>query len=226
MITDFKYAFRMLLKAPGFTCIAVLTLALGIGANSAIFSVADAVLLRPLPFKNPEQLVMIWGSLAREPQAKMTGSFPDFYDYRAQSQSFSSMAAFSRGGAILSGAGEPQELHGLAANGDIFRVMDVQSDDRSRIHCGGGEAGPAGRGRARARLMAARLWQQSKYPRSAGLLFRSQIDGHRSHAAGMEIPGRCGVERIHHAAGTTRGEECARNAARYSCASSDGSNLA
>lgn len=126
MITDLKYALRMLLKAPGFTIIAVLTLALGIGANSAIFSVVDTVLLRPLSFENPAQLVMIWGASPREPEAKMTGSFPDFYDYRAQSQSFSAMAAFSRGGAILSGAGDSQELRGLAANGDIFRVMDVQ----------------------------------------------------------------------------------------------------
>src|SRR5664279_538370 len=102
MITDLKYALRMLLKAPGFTIIAVLTLALGIGANSAIFSVVDTVLLRPLPFQNPEQLVMIWGASPREPEAKMTGSFPDFYDYRAQSQSFSAMAAYSRAGAVLS----------------------------------------------------------------------------------------------------------------------------
>ncbi len=126
MMTDFKYALRMLLKAPAFTIIAVLTLALGIGANSAIFSVVDAVLLRPLPFPHPDQLVMLWGAPPREPQAKMTGSFPDFYDFRAQSQSFTAMAAYSRAGAILSGAGETQELHGLAANGDIFRVMDVQ----------------------------------------------------------------------------------------------------
>ena len=125
MITDFKYAIRMLLKAPGFTTIAVLTLALGIGANSAIFSVVDTVLLRPLPFKNPEQLVTIWGTIAKEPAAKMTASFPDFYDYRAQSQSFTGMAAYARGSAVLTGAGEAQELRGMAANGDIFRVMEV-----------------------------------------------------------------------------------------------------
>ena len=126
MLTDFRYAIRMLIKSPGFTIVAVLTLALGIGANSAIFSVVDTVLLRPLPFKHSEQLVMIWGASPRTPEAKMSGSFPDFYDYRAQSQSFSAMAAFARAGAVLSGTGESQELRGLAANGDIFRVMDVQ----------------------------------------------------------------------------------------------------
>ncbi len=126
MITDLKYALRLLIKAPAFTVIAVLTLALGIGANSAIFSVVDTVLLRPLSFPQPDQLVMIWGASPRAPEAKMTASFPDFYDYRAQSQSFAAMGAYSRAGAVLSGAGEAQELRGLAANGDIFDVMGVQ----------------------------------------------------------------------------------------------------
>jgi len=61
MLTDLKYAFRMLIKAPVFAVIAIVTLALGIGANSAIFSVIDTVLLRPLPFKNPDEIVNIWG---------------------------------------------------------------------------------------------------------------------------------------------------------------------
>ncbi|MBA2242490.1 MAG: ABC transporter permease, partial [Chthoniobacterales bacterium] len=126
MITDLKYALRMLIKAPGFTLIAVLTLALGIGANSAIFSVVDTVLLRPLPFQKPEQLVMIWGTSAKEPNLKMTDSFPDFYDYRDQSQSFTAMAAYSRAGSVLTGAGEAQELNGVAVAGDIFGVLGIK----------------------------------------------------------------------------------------------------
>lgn len=80
MITNLKFAVRMLLKSPAFTIIAILTLALGIGANSAIFSVIDAVLLRPLPFKNPDEIVMIWGRYAND-QGPVRGnvhSYPDF----------------------------------------------------------------------------------------------------------------------------------------------------
>src|SRR5437763_15232402 len=98
MITDLKYALRMLLKAPTFTIIAVLTLALGIGANSAIFSVVDTVLLRPLPFKDPDQIVMAWGRYAND-SGTVHGnvhSFPDYLDLRDQSQSFSAMAAEPR----------------------------------------------------------------------------------------------------------------------------------
>ena len=126
MITDLKYALRMLLKAPGFTIIAILTLALGIGANSAIFSVIDTVLLRPLRFANPEQLVMIWGNSIREPSLRETDSFPDFFDYRDQSKSFSAMAAYSGAGTVLTGAGDAQELGGVAVSGDFFDVLGVQ----------------------------------------------------------------------------------------------------
>jgi putative ABC transport system permease protein len=123
MINDLKYALRMLLKSPAFTLIAVITLALGIGANSAIFSVVDTVLLRPLPFKNPDQLVMIWGNTTADPNARSTGSFPDFYDYRDQSRSFTAMAAYSGAGAVLTNAGEAHELQGVAVAGDIFAVL-------------------------------------------------------------------------------------------------------
>jgi putative ABC transport system permease protein len=126
MLTDFRYAFRMLLKSPGFTIVAVLTLALGIGVNSAIFSVVDTVLLRPLSFPDPDQIVMIWGTRTNVPNSRETDSFPDFYDYRAQSRSFSGMAGYSSAGTVLNGVGEAQELRGVAVNGDFFEVMGVQ----------------------------------------------------------------------------------------------------
>jgi putative ABC transport system permease protein len=127
MLSDLKYAFRMLLKAPGFTCIAVITLALGIGANSAIFSVVDTVLLRPLPFPKSEELAMIWSNnLTSEPDGRYPSSFPNFRDYRAQSGSFAAMGAYTGVGAVLKGAGEAKELSGVATDGDFFEALGVK----------------------------------------------------------------------------------------------------
>jgi len=126
MLSDFKYALRMLIKAPGFTGIAVLTLALGIGANSAIFSVIDTVLLRPLPFQNPDQLVMIWAHTAKNPKDKDVASIPDFIDYQEQSHSFGAVAAYTRAGSILSVTGESQPIEGLAVSSTLFDVLKTQ----------------------------------------------------------------------------------------------------
>src|SRR6202023_3552273 len=98
MLTDLKYAIRMLAKAPGFTIIAVLTLALGIGANSAIFSVIAAVLLHPLPFPKPNQLVAVWSRVAHDKFEKETESVPDYVDLRDQSQTHAALATFTRAG--------------------------------------------------------------------------------------------------------------------------------
>ncbi len=125
MLTDLRYALRMLAKAPGFTAIAVLTLALGIGANSAIFSVIDAVLLRPLPFLNPDQLVAVWGKHAPENE-KETDSIPDYVDFRDQSQTLDSLTAYTRAGAVITGSEEAREIVGVAVTSDVFRVLGVR----------------------------------------------------------------------------------------------------
>ena len=98
MLTDFKYAFRMLLKSPGFSLIAILTLALGIGANSAIFSVIDAVLFHPLAFKEPARLVAVWET-NRQPGAEANlrneVALGNFYDWRAENRVFQQIAALT-----------------------------------------------------------------------------------------------------------------------------------
>src|SRR5256885_6322476 len=128
MLTDLKYAFRMLIKAPVFAVIAILTLALGIGANSAIFSVIDTVLLRPLPFKNPDEIVDIWGRYAND-GGKVRGnvhSYPDYVDLRDQSQSFVAMATYTRTGGTLSLVEDAKALEGLAITPEVFDVLGVQ----------------------------------------------------------------------------------------------------
>ncbi len=127
MITDLKYALRMLLKAPAFTAIAVITLALGIGANSAIFSVIDTVMLKPLPFPDPDRVVMVWGHAPASSGGgdRNVHSFPDYVDFRDQSQSFAAIASYTRAGAVLTHGDESLELEGVAINAEIFDTLGV-----------------------------------------------------------------------------------------------------
>jgi len=125
---DLRYALRMLAKRPVFTAIAVITLALGIGANTAIFSVVNAVLLKPLPFPNPEQLVAV-GSLNPTEGSKdlKSVSFADFRDFRQTARSFESLAAHRGTRLALTGMGEAQSLQGREVSGDFFDVLGVKS---------------------------------------------------------------------------------------------------
>jgi hypothetical protein len=93
IIKDIRYGIRGLLKRPGFTIIALITLALGIGANTAIFSVVNAVLLRPLPFQDPEQLVIVWEDATFAGFPRNTPAPANYVDWKNQNQSFSDMAA-------------------------------------------------------------------------------------------------------------------------------------
>ena len=125
MIANLKFALRMLVKAPGFTAIAVITLALGIGANTAIFSVLDAVLLHPLSFPKPNELVAVWSYVARDSLEKETESIPDYVDLRDQSQTLQGLAAFTRTGAVLNRSEESRQLYGVAITSDIFPVLAI-----------------------------------------------------------------------------------------------------
>jgi len=115
----------MLRKDAGFTVIAVLTLALGIGANTAIFSILDAVLLKPLPFPEPQRLVAIWGTDSKNGEAHRAISYPDFTDYRDQNRSLEALAAYTDGTFTLTGNGDPAQLHGAIVSASLLSVLHV-----------------------------------------------------------------------------------------------------
>jgi hypothetical protein len=126
LMQDLRFAVRMLVKNPGFTVIAVLALALGIGANSAIFSVVNALLLRPLPYKHPEQLVMIWENATHLGFAKNTPSPANFLDWQKQNTVFAAMAAMTPRSFNLTGAGEPERLDGRRVSANLFELLGVK----------------------------------------------------------------------------------------------------
>src|SRR3954447_581650 len=125
MIQDFTYALRVLVKAPAVSVIAILTLALGIGANSAIFSVIETVLLKPLPFEKPEELVAVWSKVKGEVDRE-TNSFPDYADIREQSRTMQDLASYTLAGTVLGTGSDAHELRGIAITSEIFRALGVQ----------------------------------------------------------------------------------------------------
>ncbi len=126
MFQDLRFGLRMLLKHPGFSLIAIFTLALGIGANTAIFSVVNAVLLRPLPFAEPERLLWLGGWVGSDKEQGVTPA--DFLDYHEQSQSFAQLAASVSDGIAmnLSGGGEPERLKGGYVTANYLGVFGVK----------------------------------------------------------------------------------------------------
>ncbi len=125
LVQDLRYGLRMLAKNPGFTAVAVITLALGIGANTAIFSVVNAVLLRPLPFKDAERLVTVWGKNLQKGIDTGLVSPADFADWRGQNRVFEEMAASDDAMYTLTGAGEPVSMLGYQFSANLFHVLGV-----------------------------------------------------------------------------------------------------
>ena len=123
MISDFKYALRTLAKTPGFTIIAVVTLALGIGGNTAIFSIVNAVLLNPLPFPHPEQLVALHESKPNFDRGSI--SYPNFLDWQKDNRTFSGMAITRLYGFSLTGKGEAEQVNAELITRNFFSLLGV-----------------------------------------------------------------------------------------------------
>jgi putative ABC transport system permease protein len=128
LLQDLRYAIRMLLKNPGFTLVAVLTLALGIGANTAIFSVVNTVLLKPLPYPNPGSLVKIWTHFTGIglPNDQNWFSAPELRDVQLQNRSFSDITVISQGTFSLGVSGNPQSLNGATVSPTFFNLLGVR----------------------------------------------------------------------------------------------------
>ncbi|MDQ3805975.1 MAG: ABC transporter permease, partial [Acidobacteriota bacterium] len=124
---DLKYAVRVMLKQPGFTVVAVVTLALGIGANTAIFTVVDAALLRSLPYREPERLVHLWEAKQNRDFDRREASYPDFLDWRAQTgEVFEGVAGYVNRGFTLTGEGGPERVMGAAVTSNFFDLLGVE----------------------------------------------------------------------------------------------------
>ena len=125
IIQDIKFGLRMLLKSPSVSIVATIALALGIGANTAIFSVVNAVLLRPLPFPNSESLMSLWETNVQRGGIRGSHSYPNFFDIRSQNTSFDHVAAYHNADYVMTGRGEPVRLQGLVTTADLFPLLGV-----------------------------------------------------------------------------------------------------
>ena len=127
MFADLRYALRSLLKQPGFAAVVVITLALGIGASTAIFSVVNGVLLRPLPFANADRLHVIWGNYSALNISRLRAKAAEYDDYAKQTQVFDSVAAYSNHSFNMSGTSEPERIRGAYVSANLFPMLETQA---------------------------------------------------------------------------------------------------
>jgi putative ABC transport system permease protein len=151
---DIRYGLRMMAKRPGFTVVAVFTLALGIGANSAIFSVVNGVLLRPMPLEDPDRLIKIWETFL--PGGQGTASAPNLKDWREQNTVFNGITAYQFSSLNLRGQESPERLSGATVSPNFFDVVGVRPQLGRAFQTGEDEAG-----RNRVALLSHRLWQRA-----------------------------------------------------------------
>ena len=183
---DIKHVLRSLVNAPGFTLVAVLTLALGIGANSAIFSVVYTVLLKPLPFPEPESLVRIWETRPARGWERV-GVSPNFWDYREQNKTFEGLAAMARGKDLtLIGEGFPEQVSSAQVTAGFFPLLGIRPVLGRTFLTGQGELSAANR-----ELLLSHEFWRTKFASEQGVVGASiTLDGESHTVVGVLPPGR------------------------------------
>ena len=181
LFQDLRYGARVLLKKPGFTVIAVVTLALGIGANTAIFSIVNAVLLRPLPFKDPDQLVWIW---AMVPKLSQTNHSPvELLAYQTAQSSFVDITSYRRMSFTLTGSAEPELIPGIIASSNYFSLLGVTAAHGRTFQP---DEGP---GAARVAVVSDGFWR-TRYGEDPELIGRTlTLNGESVPVIGIMPPG-------------------------------------
>jgi putative ABC transport system permease protein len=188
LFQDLKYALRTLRRTPVFTLAAVACLALGIGANTAIFSVIDGVLLRPLPFRDPSSLVMVWETDPRRGVDRNVASPANYLDWRAQNSSFAEMGTYIDWRANLTGVDEPIEVARSIATATFFRVLGV-APELGRVYTPEEDV-PNG---PNVVVLSHRLWQRQFGARAEAVGARLQLDGRPFTVIGV-MPASFGIE--------------------------------
>ena len=185
LVQDIRYGARQLLRSPGFMLVAVVTLALGIGANTVVFSVVNAVLLQPLPFPRSERLVLVWETDVRRPGEPNIVSWPNYEDWKGQNRVFQSIGVFDSAGRgyNLSGTDEPEQVSGVRVSGSFFDVLGVKPlYGRTFLP---EEETP---GKDRVVILSHGLWQR-RYGGDATLVGRAvEMDGERFTVVGIMPP--------------------------------------
>jgi putative ABC transport system permease protein len=155
MVNDFRYALRQLVKFPGFTAVAILTLALGIGACTAVLSLINALLIRPLPYHAPQELVLLWQKFSAQGLDQIPVSAPEYLDYEKQTTSFEHIAAFDYTDLNLTGGDMPERIQGAVVAPSLFPLLGV-GPIQGRVFTDD----EFGEGRDNVVIISARLWQR------------------------------------------------------------------
>jgi len=169
VLRDLKFALRQLRRAPSLTAVAILSLGLGVGANTAIFSLVKAMLIAPLPYPEGDRLVMVWEDVPRWDIPRNTPAPANFIDWRAQNRVFESMAAFMGGifgDVALTGAGDPEQIHGAQVSANFFRVLRVDPAFGSGFQENDDESG------AQVAIISDSLWRR-RFGGSPGVIGQS-----------------------------------------------------